>query len=87
MAISDGAKVTIETCLNVRKGESVLVLTDSSKERIAQTLYEAANNIGAETILVKIPDPEQDGQEPPVSIARLMKETDVIIITDRKSVV
>ena len=41
MAISDGAKVTIETCLNVKKGESVLVLTDDSKEAVAQALYQA----------------------------------------------
>ena len=85
MAISDGAKVTIETCLNVKKGESVLVLTDNSKEAIAQSLYEAAYNIGAEVILAKIPDPEEDGQEPPVSIARLMKDSDVIVITTEKT--
>lgn len=85
MAISDGAKVTIETCLNVKKGESVLVLTDDSKEAIAQSLYEAAYNIGAEVILAKIPDSEQDGQEPPVSIARLMKDSDVIVITTEKT--
>ncbi len=85
MAISDGAKVTIETCLNVKKGESVLVLTDDSKEAIAQSLYEAAYNIGAEVILAKIPDPEHDGQEPPVAIARLMKDSDVIVITTEKT--
>ena len=85
MAISDGAKVTIETCLNVKKGESVLVLTDDSKEAIAQSLYEAAYNVGAEVILAKIPDSEEDGQEPPMSIARLMKDSDVIVITTEKT--
>ncbi|MBA3046647.1 MAG: aminopeptidase [Candidatus Thermoplasmatota archaeon] len=85
MAISDGAKVTIETCLNVRKGERVLVLTDDSKEAIAQHLYLASLNIGAETILAKVPDLLRDGQEPPVSIARLMKEMDVVVITTEKT--
>jgi aminopeptidase len=85
MAISDGAKVTIETCLNVKKGEHVLILTDDSKEAIAQHLYLAALNAGAETILSKIPDLKNDGQEPPVSIARLMKEMDVVVITTEKT--
>ena len=85
MAISDGAKVTIETCLNVKKGERVLVLTDDSKEAIAQHLYQASLNLGAETILAKIPDLKVDGQEPPVTIARLMKEMDVIVITTEKT--
>ena len=85
MAISNGAKVTIETCLNVKKGESVLILTDDSKEAIAQHLYLAALNIGANTILAKIPDLQNDGQEPPVSVARLMKEMDVVVITTEKT--
>jgi len=85
MAISDGAKVAIETCLNVKKGESVLVLTDDSKEAIAQALYEAALNVGAETILAKIPSFEKDGEEPPVPIARLMKDSDVVVIATEKT--
>jgi len=85
MAISDGAKVTIETCLNVKKGESVLVLTDNSKEAIAQHVFLAALNAGADAILTKIPDLTHDGQEPPVSVARLMKDMDVIIIMTEKT--
>ena len=34
MSKVNGAKVAIETCLNVKKGERVLVLTDTSKETI-----------------------------------------------------
>lgn len=85
MAISDGARVTIETCLNVRKGETVLVLTDDSKEAIAQHIYQAAIDAGAESILAKIPDLRNDGQEPPAPVARLMKEMDVIVIATEKT--
>ena len=85
MAISNGAKVTIETCLNVKKGEHVLILTDGSKEAIAQHLYQAALDVGADTILAKIPDLQNDGQEPPISIARLMKEMGVVVITTEKT--
>jgi len=85
MAVSDGAKVTVETCLNVKKGESFLVLTDNSKEAIAQHVFLAALDAGADAILTKIPDLTHDGQEPPVSIARLMKEMDVIVIMTDKT--
>jgi aminopeptidase len=81
----DGAKVTIETCLNVKKGENVLVLTDDSKEPIAQSLYQAALDVEADTILAKMPDLQQEGQEPPVSIAKLMKDMDVIVITTERT--
>ncbi len=85
MTTVDGAKVTIETCLNVKKREEVLVLTDDSREGIAQSLYHASLDIGAETILVKIPDLKTEGEEPPIPIARLMKEMDVIVIATDKT--
>lgn len=86
MATFDGAKVAIETCLNVKKGESVLVLTDSTKETIAQSLYLAALDIGADAILVKMPDIKNDGDEPPFLVARLMKDTNVIVIATDKTI-
>ena len=81
MAVVDGARVTIETCLNVKKNENVLILTDDSKESVAQSLYQAALETGASTIMAKIPDMEHDSQEPPVPVAKLMKDMDVIVIT------
>ncbi len=78
--------MTIETCLNVKKGEDVLILTDDSRESIGQSLYQAALDVGAETFMVKIPDMTSDGEEPPIPIARLMKEMDVIIITTDKTI-
>jgi len=86
MATVDGAKVTIETCLNVKKGEDVLVLTDDSRESIGQLLFQAALDVGAESFMVKIPDMKTDGQEPPVPIARMMKDMDVIVITTDKTI-
>jgi aminopeptidase len=85
MGTIDGAKVAIETCLNVKKREDVLILTDDSKESIAQSLFRAALDAGATTILVKIPELKADGEEPPIPIARLMKEMDVIVITTDKT--
>lgn len=85
MGTVDGAKVAIESCLNVKKREEVLILTDDSREIIAQSLYRASLDAGATTIMVKIPDMSSDSEEPPIPVARLMKEMDVIIITTDKT--
>ncbi len=85
MSKVNGAKVAIETCLNVKKGERVLILTDTSKESIAETLYQAAVEAGAMTVLTKIPEITLDGQEPPMAVAKMMRDMDVIVITTEMS--
>jgi leucyl aminopeptidase (aminopeptidase T) len=85
MGTVDGAKVAIETCLNVKKREDVLILTDHSKEGIAQALFQASLDVGATTMLIKIQDMKADGEEPPLAVARLMKDMDVIVITTEKT--
>ena len=85
MSKVNGAKVAIETCLNVKKGERVLILTDVSKAAIAESLFQAAQDVGANAILMKIPDVAKDGQEPPAPVGKLMKDMDVIVITTEMS--
>ncbi len=85
MSKVNGAKVAIETCLNVKKGERVLILTDVSKAAIAESLFQAAQDVGADTILMKIPDITRDSQEPPAPVGKLMKDMDVIVITTEMS--
>ena len=81
----DGAKVAIETCLNVKKNERVLILTDTSKETLADALFQAALDANANVILAKIPELTKEGQEPLPPIARLMRDMDVILITTELS--
>ncbi len=85
MTVVDGAKVAVETCLNVKKGERVLILTDPSKEGIAEELFKAAMDVKSDAILVKIPTPDADNQEPSAPVARLMRDMDVILITTEVS--
>ncbi|MCK4758275.1 MAG: aminopeptidase, partial [Thermoplasmata archaeon] len=85
MSKVNGAKVAIETCLNVKKGERVLILTDVAKEAIGDSLFQAAMDVGAETILAKIPEVKKDGQEPSAPVAKLMRDMDVIVITTEMS--
>lgn len=85
MTLADGAKNTIFTCLAVRKGEKVLILTDPEKKKIGEALFNAAVDAGAETIMVKIMPSTRDGEEPPRAIANLMREFEVIVIATKYS--
>ena len=81
-----GAKVIVEDCANVKKGEKVLIITDFETDDCARLLAGVAYALGAEVeICVMIPR-ELDGQEPPASIAAAMKKTEVILIPVSRSI-
>jgi leucyl aminopeptidase (aminopeptidase T) len=86
MALIDGAKTAIYTCMGVKKGEIVLILTDSEKESIGKALFEVAQEAKAEAILVKMLPRTRHGEEPPKAIANMMKSADVIIAPTQYSV-
>lgn len=79
MVLLDGARTIINTCMAVKKGEKVLVLADTLKEQIGQALFQAAQEVRAEPLLVKMLPRKADGEEPPAPIAELMRHADVII--------
>jgi leucyl aminopeptidase (aminopeptidase T) len=47
-AIEFGAKQAVENCLNVKRGENVVIITDRETERLADALKKKAAEIGAE---------------------------------------
>lgn len=86
MALIDGAKTAVHTCLGVKKGEVVLILTDTEKEDIGKALFDVAQEAKAEAILVKMQPRSRHGEEPPRAIANMMKNADVIIAPTQYSV-
>lgn len=42
----------LTSCMDVKAGETVLVVTDDEKFQIGQTLYQAAKELGADAMLV-----------------------------------
>ena len=79
------AQTAISNCLAVKKGESVLVITDEPLRKIGYAFWEAAKEAGAEAILLEILPRSSHGEEPPEPIAKLMKGFDVLIIPTSKS--
>ena len=76
---------TLDDCLRVAAGETVLVVTDPAKRAIADALVTAARARGAETVVAEMSERETHGTEPPAPIAAAMLEADVVIAPTSKS--
>lgn len=79
------AQVAISNCLMVKKGESVLVITDRPERKIGYAFREAAEEAVTEAMLLEILPRSSNGEEPPGPVAKFMKDFDVLIIPTSKS--
>jgi len=79
MTLLDGARTTMRVCLGVKRGERVLVLTDNTRQNIADALYKAAVDLGADAMMMVMLPRSRHGEEPSDPIANLMKMMDVIV--------
>ena len=77
------AEDVLTSCLAVKTGEEVLIITDDSRKEIGEAIYEAAGNLGCEKLLMVMKEREVSGQEPPKAIA--MKAADVVIVPTAQS--
>ena len=75
------AATVIRDCLNVRPGEDVLVVCDSSTSELAHALRDAAEAAGAEAalMLTRQRRAQDHGTEPPTPVAAALAATDVFI--------
>lgn len=79
MEFREIAKRMMVSCLNVRAGEQVLIVTDDKKLPIGTALYNAAQDLGAEALLMTMTPRQVSGEEPPAAVAAAMKAADVVI--------
>lgn len=79
MELREIAKRMMVSCLNVRAGEQVLIITDDKKLPIGTALYNAAQDLGAEALLMAMTPRQVSGEEPPAAVAAAMKAADVVI--------
>lgn len=83
--LKTAAQVALTECMDVKKGENVIVLIDEPQRRIGQAFWETARELGAEAILCEMLPRETNGEEPPKAIAGLLAACDVFIIPTSKS--
>ena len=58
------ALIALRDCMNVRKPETLLVLTDDATAPIAAALFEQGKTLAAETALMIMQEREVNGAEP-----------------------
>lgn len=85
MELKESAKNIMVTCMAVKAGEEVLIITDDSRLPIGTALYEGAKELGCEAMLIVMKERDVAGQEPPHTIAEAMKAADVVICPTAKS--
>ncbi|KAF5412683.1 MAG: hypothetical protein C5S43_01440 [Candidatus Methanocomedens sp.] len=86
MSLKDSANIVLETCMAVKPGEVVLIITDTATHpSIASTLFDRAGELGCDPILITMEPREVHGQEPPKAVADAMSAADVVLAPTSKS--
>ncbi len=85
MGIEEGAWTAVHTCMGVKKGEIVLIITDTDKDAIAESLFQAVIKAKGEPLLIKMLPRKGHGDEPPEQVSDIMKRVDVIIAVTKYS--
>ena len=68
MELKEIGKNMLTSCLNVKAGEQVLIVTDDKKISIGTALYEAAQELGAEALMMTMTPRQVSGEEPPADV-------------------
>ncbi|RJU82646.1 MAG: leucyl aminopeptidase [Candidatus Poseidoniales archaeon] len=87
--VAEGLKISaqtvIKTCMDIRRGENVLIVCDPTTGDIGQALHEAANERSDRVLLIVMPKARHHGEEPPSPVANLMRQQQVVIAPTRYS--
>ena len=83
--LRNSARIAVNNCMGVKKGERVLVITDEPLRRIGFAIWEAAKEAASEAMLLEIIPRKSNGEEPPPPVEELMKKFDVILIPTSRS--
>jgi len=83
--LRNSAQTVIKTCMDLRRGENVLIVCDPTTGEIGQALHEAANERSDRVLLIVMPKARHHGEEPPSPVANLMRQQQVVIAPTRYS--
>lgn len=75
-----GALKAVQQCAGVKKGENVVISTDTNKIRIAEVLAAAAVAVGGVPIIVMIPPTGVHGAQPPAPVVAACSKADVFFL-------
>ena len=81
-AISD---MVVQTCMDIRRGENVLIVCDPTTTEIGQSLHIATQKRSDRVLLIVMPKSRHHGEEPPTAVAALMRQQQVVIAATKYS--
>ena len=70
--------MVVETCMDIRRGENVLIVCDPTTGDIGQALHEATIKKSERVLLIVMPKAKHHGEEPPTPVSNLMRQQQVI---------
>ncbi|MFW6152891.1 MAG: aminopeptidase [Halobacteriota archaeon] len=79
------ARTAIEQCLALSADESCAIVTDPSRIDIAEALYRAAHAVSGSAVLVRYPEGDTHGSEPPSPVAGSLERSDAFLAPTAKS--
>jgi len=85
LSIMKGARVAVETCMNIKPTETVLIVTDTEKLDIAEAFAYASTSVGAKTVISIMEPLSRSGEEPPKPVKEALKTTDVALMPTTRS--
>ena len=78
LTMVNGAKILVDTCANLKKGENVAIVTDMNNITIAKVLSSLIIERGAKPVLLIMTPRQNLSEEPPLSIAKALTYVHVI---------
>lgn len=86
ITLEDSAKIALEEYLGVSNIENLLILTDTTLQKIGRIFFDVGKEIAGEVFYLEIKPRKINGEEPPDQVAEFMKEVDVIVAPMSKSI-
>ncbi len=86
MSQETGARIAVKDCMNIKRGEKVVVVTDTTMTAIARALFQAALECKADVLQVTMAPRKRHGEEPQKLVAEIMKAADVVLAPTRYSI-
>lgn len=83
--MAKSAQTVIDICMDLRRGENILIVCDPTTTEIGQALHDAASIRSDRVLLIVMPKGRHHGEEPPAPVANLMRQQQVVIAPTRYS--
>ena len=83
--LSASAKMVVETCMDIRRGENVLIVCDPTTGDIGQAIHEATIKKSERVLLIVMPKAKHHGEEPPTPVSNLMRQQQVVLAPTKYS--